>query len=811
MTMHFSWLRARGALPILTLLSGASALIYEVGWFRLLSLSFGVSVYAASAVLIAFMGGLALGSWLVGRRADGEGAEGRRAALRLYAALQIGIGLYALATPFLFAQIGGLYLRLDDLLAPDRGGAMALRLLLALLVLLPPTTLMGGSFPALSRAYTRSGGARGRDLGLLYALNIFGGVSGALAAGLGFIPLLGVTATIWIAGALDLLAGIVGIVLVRGLAGALDLPAAPVEVRHSTDAPRESRRKQRRAAATRAAGAQAGSGGRVVVGGAAGGGQAALSAAPAVAAPLITLAPTRVALIGFALSGFASLGYQVVWTRLLAIFSLNAIYSFTVMLATFLTGLALGSLIGRRRADRAAQPLALFGWLQVAIAISGVLVLFVFARLPTLLELFTAPTDLGRAIWAEFFAAGVTMLLPTILIGATFPAAVRLYVENDATLGARVGRLYAFNTLGAMLGAFAAGFILIPLIGLQRSALLLALINMTIGALALLALAPAPRLRLAGAAVVAALLAALLPPGVYLGFREGVIPQLVFYREGIDATVAVFEVKNPPLKISFVNGRNEVPTDRDSMQAFYLLGHLPPLLKPDAESALMISFGNGIATGAMATHAIPRIRAVELVAEQVAAAELYRAENRNVLDYPGLDIVIEDGRNYLLRSDERYPIITADATHPINSSSWALFTREFYTLVQQHMTDDGVFVQWLPFHDLHEDDFRAIVATFNSVFPNATVWYTGGTHCFLVATPGPLTHADVAALEARMAGTIAAADLGGAADLAEDLIMEDAGVDAYTAGAPIIVDDTAFFIPARHVERIVASFPVRTR
>src|SRR3712207_5358019 len=172
-----------------------------------------------------------------------------------------------------------------------------------------------------------------------------------------------------------------------------------------------------------------------------------------------------------------------------------------------------------------------------------------------------------------------------------------------------------------------------------------------------------PRWEAGGILVAAAIAALLLPPGIYLGFREGTSPHLVYYREGVDATVSVFEVKEPPLKISFVNGRSEVPTDRDSIRAFHLLGHLPPLLRPDAQSALMVSFGNGIATGTVARHHIPRIQAVEIVAEQVTAAEYYRAENRGVLDYPGLTITIEDGRNFLLRSREQFDIITADATH----------------------------------------------------------------------------------------------------------------------------------------------------
>jgi spermidine synthase len=318
-----------------------------------------------------------------------------------------------------------------------------------------------------------------------------------------------------------------------------------------------------------------------------------------------------------------------------------------------------------------------------------------------------------------------------------------------------------------------------------------------------------PKLRLGGALAVALVAALLLPPGVYLGFRDGVPENdtLVYYREGADATVSVFEVTQPsPLKISFVNGRSEVPTDRDSMRAFYLLGHLPPLLRPEARSALMISFGNGIASGAMSRHGVSRIHAVELVAEQVEAARLYSQENRGVLDYPGLEITIEDGRNYLLRTNERFDIITADATHPVNTSSWALFTHEFYTLVQQRLAPEGVFVQWLPFHDLSQSDYRAIIRTFQEVFPHTSLWYTGGTHTFLVGTPQPLTRAQAQALGERIQAAGVDDDLGDGARLAADFLMDEAALADYTRGARVVTDDGAFFTPARDMQAILESF-----
>jgi spermidine synthase len=786
---------------------GTSALIYEVVWFRLLSLAFGVSVYAVSAVLTAFMGGLALGSWLFGRVVARIAAErpGDGALLRMYALLQVGVGLCALLAPLVFAQLGGLYVWIYRQFAPDFYSFNLIRFGLAALVLLAPTFLIGGTLPVMSQLLARHERSRGGDLGALYAANTFGGVVGACMAGLVLIRWLGANNTVYLAAAIDwICAGF-------ALALAADRRPTTDDRRPTTDDRRPT--TDARAASTKHKGQKT----KKTVQ------PRSRSPIPDPRSPIpnpraaghalsfsilnfqFSISAERLALWGFALSGFAALGYEVVWTRLLSIFTLNAVFSFTIMLTTFLVGLALGGALAARRVDRTADPLALFGSLELGIGVCGVLVLFVFAKLPTLLELFTASDTFGRLVFTEFFAAAVTMLPPALLMGAAFPAAARIY-GGAGPVGQRVGRLYALNTVGAALGAFVTGFALIPLLGLQRAGLTLALLNLAVGAILLLAVVPTPMRRLGGALAVAIVGALLLPPGIYLGFREGTAPSLVYYREGADATVAVFHVQQPELKISFVNGLSEVPTDPQSMRAFYLLGHLPALLRPEARSALMVSFGNGIATGALSQHGIPRIQAVELVAEQVEAARLYQDENRDVLDYPGLNIAIEDGRNYLLRSDERFDIITADATHPVNTSSWALFTREFYTLVHQRLSDDGVFVQWLPFHDLSSRDFRSIIKTFQSVFPHTSLWYTGGTHAFLVATPTPLTRAEVLGLDAQLKASGAAADLGDGPKLAGDLLMEEAAVARYTADARVVTDDSAFFIPAKDMDAILGSF-----
>jgi len=308
----------------------------------------------------------------------------------------------------------------------------------------------------------------------------------------------------------------------------------------------------------------------------------------------------------------------------------------------------------------------------------------------------------------------------------------------------------------------------------------------------------------AASAVVALLLILARPSSLYLGFRQGPSEHMIFYAEGVETTVAVFEVPESNFKVSFVNGRIEVPTDEISMRAFRMLGHLPALLRPDAQRALMLSFGNGIATGSLDTHAIPAIDAVDLSAEQLKAAELYWEENYNVLRSPRLQLHVEDGRNFLLQTPHRYDIITIDATYPSNTSSWALFTREFYESVADRLAADGVFVQWMPFHGLLESDYKMILRTFATVFPNATLWYTGGSHTLLVATPQPLTDADVDRMVQMVEqNPIALRDLERASFVRAYLAMDTAALRAYTGDGPRSTDDDAFFLPyADDVEQI---------
>ncbi|MDQ3856645.1 MAG: fused MFS/spermidine synthase, partial [Chloroflexota bacterium] len=392
-TSPSTYTRTRALTLALFFLSGLSALVYEVVWVRELSLSFGVSVYAVTAVLTAFMGGLALGSWLFGRLSS------RHHPLHLYAGMQLGIALFAVLSPIIFRGITGLYADIYNALSPGFYLFNLIRFGLAALVLLLPATLMGGSFPVVSQYLARREQHRGGDLGLLYAANTLGGVLGACATGLVLIRLLGASGTIYLAAGLDAAVALAALAMSRGNARsrvgqegppapeATPAPVTPVPDRGTTTAtiPRQSTKAQRRAER---------------------------SAVQSQARTQTRRREAQLVWWGFAISGFAALGYEVVWTRLLAIFTLNAVFSFTIMLTTFLVGLALGSALMGRRVDRAGQPLALFGYLQLAIGLAAILVLYVFARLPGILQALIEPSTWAREVTSEFLAGGLAMLVP---------------------------------------------------------------------------------------------------------------------------------------------------------------------------------------------------------------------------------------------------------------------------------------------------------------------------------------------------------------------------------------------------------------
>jgi len=732
---------------VLFFLSGISSLIYEICWVRQATLTFGVSIYAYSAVLMVYMGGMAIGGYLIGKQAD-------RAVhpLCLFAWLQVGMAGLGLLAPFALSGLTVLYATAAHHFAPGLTMLTVLRLGMSLLALAPPAICIGATLPVMSRTYARYSGQVGYDIGRLYAVNTLGSAMGCVLTAVFFIRLLGLRETVFLAAFINL--------LVAGAAWWLMRSGA--ETVHPRPKPARAKRSKTR---------------------------------------VLTPAALRFVVWAYALSGFTSLGYEVVWARIISLHTVGAVYSFSIMLTVFLSGLVVGSLVGTWWVRRRRASIIHFGGLELGIGLLAVLALFAFAQLPRFrLENLFAEYSIAAEVAFEGILSFVTLFPVTVLIGAVFPVVSSLYTaERAEQVGLKVAQVTALNTAGSILGSLLTGFVIVPILGLQRSALALAALNLGIGFAAIWFFSPAEsrqRMITAAILVAAVVAAALLPPARYLGYWQDAAEQLIFYEEGVETTVAVFDAGPNNPKFSTVNGRIEVPTDVLSMRAFYLLGHLPPLLHPDAQNSLMLSFGNGIATGALASHQIPSVEVVELSQEMVEAAEVYAEENRHILQYPGLQVHVEDARNFLLQTDQRYDIITTDATHPSNACSWALFTTEFYRQVNQHLAPDGVFLQWVPLHSMAIADYLSILRTFQSVFPNATLWYTGGSHTLLLSTPETVTDVYLEeTLQAIYDNPPVLQDLGEPEQISRYWIMNSKQLHEFAGQGDLVYDNDAFFLP----------------
>jgi spermidine synthase len=732
---------------LLFFLTGVAALIYEICWVRQATLIFGVSIFAYSTVLTAYMGGMAIGNYIFGKRADKT-----ENLPQVFAYLNIGLAVTGVLAFYLLSGLRATYASLVNFLPPNHITITGIRLLLAWIVMTPPAVCIGGMMPVMTRMFARRDGLVGHDVGRVYVVNTLGSVLGCGMTALFFIRWFGLRETVFLGAMINI---VVALVINRIAA----------DQKKSTQIKLPNTRSRRRQ--------NVGTGKSLL----------------------------NFILLTYAVSGFAALGYEIVWARIISLHTLGAIYSFSIMLTVFLSGLALGGIIGTRWVRLQDAKITHYGMLEIGIGLLALIVLPVFSRIHQLrIETTFGGYNITSQILFEGMLSFITLFPVTVVIGMIFPIVSSLYTsENSDGVGFKIGKVVSFNTLGSILGSLVTGFVIVPAIGLQRSYFILATLNVLIGVAAIwIFRVRATRLRYASLGILLAVivLGVVLPTKKYLGYWESARESLLFYEEGVETTVAVFEAGPNNPKFSTVNGRVEVPTDVLSMRAFYLLGHLPALLRPDAEGALMLSFGNGIASGALSTHAIPTIDVVELAPEMVNAAEVYSNENRNILEYPGLMIHIEDARNYLLQTEQKFDIITTDATHPANSSSWTLFTTEFYSGIKNHLAADGVFLQWVPIHSISINDYVSILKTFQNIFPTATMWYTGGSHTLLLTTQEELTpellEGELVSLDGAL---VAQQDLGGIDNITRHWIMNSDQLREFSARGEIVYDNDAFFMP----------------
>ncbi len=712
--------------------SGFASLADEIVWFKLLDLTFGVTTLATATLLAVFMAGLGLGSaWTAKRTAR------LRRPLFAYGVVEAGIGFFALATPLLFSAIDAAYV------AGYRtaGGAPAplflLRFVLSAAALLPPTALMGATYPLLSRRMETDGS--GSASGLLYAVNTAGAVAGTALCGFWAIRRIGVHATLIGSACVSLLVAVVAVLSSR------ELPAVPPKT--------ESGGPNRRT------------------------GTAALAAA--------------------ALIGAVALAAEVLWTRVLVLHLGSSVYSFSLMLAIQLAGLVVGSAwASRRKGDPRAALYASALILSVtllaqAFAFRGFEDALLFAGLRIV-----RARSFSDLLLTRLLVTSAYLLPPTIASGAIFGFLLRTWGGAAADEAPRrAGRLYAANTFGGIAGALGAGIVAIPAIGTQNTLFAAAAVA---AAVALLA---APRRRLPWAAVAGCVAAIVFArPGAML-LSAGVLSDvprrdLLYWSEGLTGTIAVKRIEKPrPWRSLELNGVNVAGTSPDLLLTQKLQAHLPLSLADHPRRVVHIGFGSGGTAWSASRHAVDEIRIVEISPEVLRTSDrFFRDVNHGVLADPRVKTVINDGRNFLLASPERFDAILSDSIHPRYAGNGSLYTEEYFRLCARRLRSGGVVSMWLPMYSLRPQDYRGIVRAFRDVFPNVSIWYphaVANSFTIVVATPAPVV--DLASFAARLTPEIRAdlAQVGedDPAELLSNLILAPRDVGLWVAATPPHVDD----------------------
>lgn len=674
-------------------LSGFSALVYQIIWMRKFGLLFGVNVFAVSTVLTAFMAGLALGNLYFGRLIDRY-----KKPLLLFALLETGIGLFGLIFPFLFHNLTRFSAFFFQHMNMAFYPSMIFRFVFAFFFLLFPTTLMGGTFPVLSKFLVKRLQTLGWHIGHLYSLNNLGAVFGCFAAGFIFIQAVGLNISLFIAAVINLLIAAAVFIFIRLFHHEKTISTSE----ELLTAPDKKTQYSRR-----------------------------------------TL---TIVLWAFAIEGFTTLAYEVIWTRILLEFSYDkSVYFYSTVVLTFLFGLFLGSLIVARWIDRNKNLLAVFAWLEVAIGLTALVLLPVFASLTEML--INARPSYGESWWQylgmEYFYYFLSMLVPATLMGMTFPVVGKICTENLKQLGRRIGKIGYLDTVGSIFGSFTAGFILIPLLGVVKAVIATALLNIVIG-LFLLGFHPKYKFRFKISAIMLTvtfffIVTAFVPREKYFKYWQTGKPgdRLLFYNEGAGATVAVPQHPDG-IKVLAIDGAVTAFSDFGDTRVHKVLGYLPMLLHPGPHNALVIGLGMGVTAQSLIQPAIEYVDCVEICAGVVDASRVaFAPENKNVHEHPKLKIYVEDGRSYLLLTRKKYDIITSNAIHVRHSGN--IYTSDFYQICRDHMTPNGIMCQWMSTNWLTEDEYKSLIKSFIDIFPYSSYWCVNPGHVLLIGSMQPIT------------------------------------------------------------------------
>ncbi len=692
-------------------LSGMCALIYEIVWLRVLGLIFGNTTYATSTVIAGYMAGLGFGAFFFGKYINQ-----RKEPIKIYGFLEGGIAFYSFLTPLIWKLINHLNILFHHWVNPSFFQASIFKFVVAFLALLIPTFLMGGTLPVLSRYFAPQNERASKAVGFLYAINTFGAVAGVFLSGFVLLEKVGVWQSLVIAGLVNLL---IALICLLGLnqSGLCDSAEPFVLLGEEKALGQNGQNLKNR-----------------------------------------ELFQTMLLFL-FALSGAASMMYEIGWTRILAVALGSSVYAFSVMLATFLSGIALGSYLFSAFLKGKQFSLFAFSILQTLTAIFVLVGINYFNDMPFyFVKVYAWSKD---SVWlielGRFVLCSFVMLLPTICIGAMFVCFIDIY-RKSSLVAREVGAAYFANTLGCILGSFLTGFFLISAIGIQMTLVSAAQINLLVGMAAFLL--PSQNfkfLRMVFSGFVCVLLASspalakpwdasILASGAMVApfklihvdkteFRKAYAArQTLYYKEGASSVVNVIRMQD---QISIaVNGKVDASNADDAFNQF-LLGHLPLFLNSNAQKVLVIGLGSGSTLAAVAAHPVREIDVIEIEKAVVEGAKFFSRLNRNVLQDPRVRISINDGRNFLLVHPDQYDVIISEPSNPWMAGVANLFSKEHYQLMLNRLNPGGVACQWLHAYSMSPEDLKMIIGTFKSVFENVSLWTSYYPDLLLIGTREP--------------------------------------------------------------------------
>ena len=714
-------------------ISGASALIYQLIWVRLLGLVFGVSSFAVATVVAVFLLGLGLGSYFFGRW-----SERARDPLRIYLYVELGIAVTSLIA-YLVIETLPVYRYLYEYAYNNLGfyGLSVARLLLSMLVLLPPVFLIGGTMPLLAKYFLRDPANLGSSFSKIYYLNTLGACAGALLTGFVFVRYFGVIGTLMIAVGGNLLVALIIGLSKRGTGVAR--PATGVKP------------------------------------------------------------PYSYMLVFLFLTGFISLSYEMLWVRILSTYGLSTSQAFALILAGFLLGFSVGAWVVAQKVDHRRDLEAWFSAVSVVTAFSGAVVLLLFRQFEALTIVLADVTTISQLTLGMALAFTVS-LIPAVFMGILFPLGVRIYAHDIDRIGAKAGHTFFSNTLGCVLGSLLTGFVLIPFVGMWNTTLLLINLSLLIAAAFLLRGGGPARAHWVSLVVVAAVanLLVFADSKTFHAELKGPDPRtaaegldIIYYAEGLSGTVTAVERGN--YRGLFVDGQNVSGTDPVLLADSKMLAHVPLLLAEEPEVALTVGYGTGTTSGSMLLYDV-EVHAVEIEEKIIEAAPLFREVNYASYADADLDIVLDDARNYIATTDQEFSVIVTDVTNLKYKRNPYLYTREYFEIMRDALSEEGVAAAWLPVGGLSFNDLRTLIATFDSVFPHTTAWYFTQfpTHfIILVGTPGPIL-VNLEELREKMAqvdSDLRSLNVDNVYKLASMLLLGESDIDSLVDGAPLHTDN----------------------